>query len=124
LGTLNVKKNAVINVKGSGTLEVNKGSITVDSGGTITVQDDGKITFGDWGGTINVEGTITLGSAEMVGDDPYYPEDTYRIAIGNEGSITGGGASNFCNEDGTPITGDITTGTYEWDDDTKKWQKQ
>jgi hypothetical protein len=69
------------------------------------------------GGTSNVEGTITLGSnAEIVaGYNDDYP--AYTIVIKNGGSITGGGASNFYDENGAPITEPIPAGTYVWTND-------
>jgi hypothetical protein len=122
---LTVKEDAVITVKDSGTLEVSVGTITVKEDAVITMQDGGKITFLGSFGTLNVEGTITLGStAEIKWEDhTYLPESPARIVIGSEGNAKITGARNFYNGT-TPITGDITTGTYVWDDDAKKWQKQ
>jgi hypothetical protein len=79
----------------------------------VVVQYEGTLEVAN-GGTLNVEGTITLGStAEIVGS-PEYPDGLCTIEIKNGGSITGGGASNFYDEDGTPITGPIPAGTYVW----------
>jgi hypothetical protein len=139
-GTLNLNNGGLLEVREKGdlgpgvTVNVNSdGMIRLDGGtlnvkGNVTVKSGGKITFGGYGvGTINVNGTITLGSnAEIVVDSySYDPDSTYTIEIESNAKITGAG--NFYNGT-TVISGDITTGTYEWTeditDDVDGWKKQ